>query len=253
MRGIYAIRNSVNGKVYVGCSEDIQRRWTVHRYELSAGWHGNRHLQSSVRKHTIQAFEFLVLELVQDGQLLHASEQRWIDQLRATDRSHGYNIVPDSRHKLLSEETRRLLSTRRLGRPLAANHRANIARGLRGKPKSPSHRAKLRSANLGKKFTKRGPWKTFGRTPSVITRQKISAALMGHVCLEETRRKISERKLGRPCPKRCVTTEVQQSSIMKRRSLGANFSQLAREYGISRVTVRNIVTGRYGYGSRMEA
>ena len=30
MVGIYAIKNKINNKIYIGRSTDIQRRWTTH-------------------------------------------------------------------------------------------------------------------------------------------------------------------------------------------------------------------------------
>lgn len=45
--GVYKIENLLDGKVYVGKSKDIGRRWYEHKYELNKGKHINKHLQNS--------------------------------------------------------------------------------------------------------------------------------------------------------------------------------------------------------------
>lgn len=43
--GIYQIRNTVTGKIYIGSAVDIARRFRVHRWYLTKGEHGSRHLE----------------------------------------------------------------------------------------------------------------------------------------------------------------------------------------------------------------
>ena len=35
MQGIYAIRNVINGRTYIGSSVDIEERWYIHRWALA--------------------------------------------------------------------------------------------------------------------------------------------------------------------------------------------------------------------------
>ena len=79
--GIYAIRNEVNGKMYVGSAIDIARRLAKHRYQLRGGVHPSKHLQSAFNKYGDAAFETATLELCEDHQLVER-EQYWIDHLK---------------------------------------------------------------------------------------------------------------------------------------------------------------------------
>lgn len=59
--GIYAIVNTVTGKLYIGSSKNIENRLAFHKKALSRGNHPNRHLQNSVNKHGISSFLFYVV------------------------------------------------------------------------------------------------------------------------------------------------------------------------------------------------
>ena len=62
MNGIYAIRNIINKKVYIGQSNDIEKRFSNHKYELRNNIHFNQHLQKAWNKYGETAFEFFILE-----------------------------------------------------------------------------------------------------------------------------------------------------------------------------------------------
>ena len=46
MIGVYAIRNTKNGKMYIGESIDIEQRWKVHQEDLDNGNHHSYKLQN---------------------------------------------------------------------------------------------------------------------------------------------------------------------------------------------------------------
>lgn len=81
--GIYAIRNKANGKCYVGSAVNLKARWSQHKHKLESGTHHSKHLQSSWNKNGCDAFEFVVLEYVDQNKDLVESEQCWIDKLSA--------------------------------------------------------------------------------------------------------------------------------------------------------------------------
>jgi group I intron endonuclease len=62
MIGIYAIRNMINDKMYIGKSDDIIKRWKSHQKELREGHHRNSRLQSDWNLHGEAAFRFIILE-----------------------------------------------------------------------------------------------------------------------------------------------------------------------------------------------
>jgi len=90
--GVYIIRNTQNGKVYVGSSVDMEERWKVHRQRLRQGM--TTRLGRAWTKYGERAFEFKVIEEVTPGQLIER-EQYWIDTMLAY--SFGYNSRPKAR------------------------------------------------------------------------------------------------------------------------------------------------------------
>lgn len=60
--GIYQIRCNPTGKVYIGSSCRIEKRWREHELHLIAGTHVNAHLQSSWNKYGSESFAFDIIE-----------------------------------------------------------------------------------------------------------------------------------------------------------------------------------------------
>lgn len=87
--GVYQIRNLVNGKCYVGSSNNIGRRYLDHMRELSRGTHSNPRLQLSWNKHGGDSFEFSVLFRCPEN-VLPIYEQMFINDLQPF-----YNIAKD--------------------------------------------------------------------------------------------------------------------------------------------------------------
>ena len=89
--GIYAIRNLVTGKMYVGSAIDFAKRFKNHRSALTNGKH-NPKLQNSWNKHGAGAFVFEILEVVEDKALLLTIEQQWLDKFKSYGPA-GYNVA----------------------------------------------------------------------------------------------------------------------------------------------------------------
>src|SRR5574343_389768 len=60
--GIYKIVNKVNGKHYVGSSNDIICRWKGHLNNLEKSKHDNKYLQYSYNKYGRDNFDFIIIE-----------------------------------------------------------------------------------------------------------------------------------------------------------------------------------------------
>jgi group I intron endonuclease len=104
--GIYGWVNLVNGKVYVGSTDNLARRKYHHIAKLKVGKHPNTHLQSAWNGYGVNNFEFIVLEVVDDPIWLRAREHAWILRLQAADREFGYNSSTDAWAATTSEETK---------------------------------------------------------------------------------------------------------------------------------------------------
>lgn len=76
--GIYAIKNEINGKWYIGATYDFEYRWADHRAALNSGRHRNMTLLHDWRKQHGQGFSFEILEEVTNENDLPLREVDWI-------------------------------------------------------------------------------------------------------------------------------------------------------------------------------
>lgn len=174
--GIYAIRNTITDKLYIGSAVHIGNRLHNHRKRLRKNIHPNRYLQLAWNKYWEQSFEFVILEYVESNSLLLHCEDSWIEQTKCYDKNYGYNsrrIANSNLGLKFSEETK-------LKQSLAGKgHSRN-----KGNSPSAETRLKLSIANKGKK-----------RSPEQLAR--MSAARIGEVRTEEQKAKISKTLTGR--------------------------------------------------------
>lgn len=114
---IYAIRNMINGKLYVGKTKCIYRR--CHQY-LRAVRTGNtdqinEYLLKSILSNGVENFEMFPVEFT----TVHNSASRelwWMDHFGTLDKSKGYNLRYDSSSGMLvSDSTRNKISARLKG------------------------------------------------------------------------------------------------------------------------------------------
>jgi len=110
--GIYCIRNVVNGKIYIGSSNDVSRRFRGHKSNLNKGKHANPHLQSSWDKYGADSFEFYILEECKESVLMDR-ENHYIYKHKCLDNKYGYNLTDADRH-IVSEEVRKNMSKAKL-------------------------------------------------------------------------------------------------------------------------------------------
>lgn len=100
MCGIYKVTNKVNGKIYIGKSVDIKRRWKDHIYESNVSeekWQNNdrgvrTYFHSAIRKHGENNFIWEILEECDEDQL-NKKEKYWIKKFGSNDPNIGYNMT----------------------------------------------------------------------------------------------------------------------------------------------------------------
>lgn len=88
--GIYIIRNTANGKVYIGQSRRISNREYCHFHALEKGTHYNKHLQRSYNTYGRDAFVFEVIEWC-DVSELDEREKYYIKKYNSMNINKGYN------------------------------------------------------------------------------------------------------------------------------------------------------------------
>ncbi len=215
--GVYAITNTVNGKLYVGSAVNISARWRMHRSQLRRGIHHSNHLQSAWDKHGEQAFLFSILQEVGERERLIEEENKWIVQKDSANRSKGYNLCVAAGSQLgmkHSDDARKRISDAHKGRKKSPDHQEAINLALRGRKLSDEHRAKISANQTGRRASDESRKKmrearanpkesmspdayqrmvtaNVGRKFSESHRQKIAEANRRRVLSDETRKKIS--------------------------------------------------------------
>jgi group I intron endonuclease len=129
--GIYQIRNTVNGKIYVGSSKHMETRWRQHRGALRSGIHRSKHLQRAWNSQGEDSFRFEPLITCASSMLIWY-EQQFLDQLQP-----AYN--------------NRKLADSNLGHVHDADTRARISAGMKKVTADPSWRQRMSAQQLGTK------------------------------------------------------------------------------------------------------
>jgi len=92
--GVYEIRNTINGRRYIGSSYRVHHRWKEHKRHLRRKMHHSFLLQRAWDKYEPSDFIFSILEVVDGPENLVATEQYWFDELRPYEKQNGYNLSP---------------------------------------------------------------------------------------------------------------------------------------------------------------
>lgn len=177
--GIYCIRNTKNNKVYIGSSNNLQRRLRDHRTELNKGRHINDHLQKSWERYGEDCFEFSILECCQEAKLLQR-EDYYIQKYDSLNSEKGYNLLSADR-AIFSESTRQKLSEAGR-RPCSEETKRKISEAKKGIKFTDEHRKKLSEAKTGTHLSQQA-------------REKVSAYQKSRPMTEKRVRQIDEARI----------------------------------------------------------
>ncbi len=90
--GVYKITCLINDKIYIGSSNNIKKRWKVHKNELNKNNHDNMFLQRDWNRFGEKNFIFEVLEECKITEQ-YVMEQKYLDELQPFYKDGtGYNI-----------------------------------------------------------------------------------------------------------------------------------------------------------------
>jgi group I intron endonuclease len=150
LHSVYVIKNLLSGKVYVGCTNDVQQRKRAHVSDLNRKKHGSYRLQKDWDKQVKEDFEMITVEcdIKTESEALNR-EQFWMDYYKSYEEGSGYNISPTAgttlgrRHR---EESRRKMSESHSGKKLSVDHRRKQSTALKGYVKSKEHQDKITEA-----------------------------------------------------------------------------------------------------------
>ena len=163
---IYAIVNNVNRDMYVGSAVVVNRRWSAHRRDLVKQCHYNTRLQRAYDKYGASAFDWEIVQFVDDKTELIAREQFWMNFFAPVYNGRlTANSPLGTKH---SVETRAKMSAVAKKKVFTEDHKQNISKAKKGICTiSEEQKKRLSVLNTGKVY-------------SAETRAKISASLIGN-------------------------------------------------------------------------
>jgi group I intron endonuclease len=189
--GIYKITNNLTGKYYVGSSSDISHRWYIHKCKLNNNHHANPYLQAAWNKYGCLAFRFEIVEILPEEKELESVEQKYLNECRRNPKL-SYNLSFDSiapmRGRKMSPESRKKISESNMGKIMSEESKRNMSNARIGMVFSDEHKSHISLSQIG-----RVPW-----NKGMVGVQ--TAWNKGLMYDDETRRKISIAKIGKPSP-----------------------------------------------------
>jgi group I intron endonuclease len=264
MHVIYKIQNIVNKKMYIGQTNNPNRRKKRHFSELNCLSHKNTHLQKSWNKYGSNNFTFEIIDKANSFEEILEKEKFWINLYKTIDRKFGYNLTDGGRAPVFSKETIKKLSNFQKGRKKSEEHKRKISKASKGK--IISDKQKKYFSDLYKERYKNGelPYlkptflsgKThgmYGKTHSEEARKKISASKAGKTYEEifgeekaiKIKKEISKRFSGKshPCFRNIDATYIKklidEGKMIKdiKKIVSSNYQTISKRfkdfYGIS--------------------
>lgn len=168
MHSIYRLTNTVNGKIYIGLTNNYKKRLREHSYASN-----DYYISRAIKSYGWESFTSEVLETTSSLSKAREREKHYISELCSNNPTIGYNLTEGG------EGT--------LGFSPNATSRAKISKAKTGRTLSPSHRQAISDSNKG-------------RTHSPKTRNLIGEKLkgnknfLGHKHSSETKERLSELK-----------------------------------------------------------
>ena len=149
--GVYAIFNEQAGKIYIGSSNDIWKRWEEHKRKLRANRHHCHHLQNSWNKYGEREFSFVIVEFC-DTEIRLEREQYYLDMYKDKDKrdliyNETLNATAPMEGLKHSEESKKKISKATKGK----------VNPMYGKHHSEEIRKKISEINKGKNLSSDNP------------------------------------------------------------------------------------------------
>ena len=236
MGTIYSIKNKLNGKEYIGQTRyPVEKRWGEHacakRRITTIGY--------ALRKHGVENFEFSVIETCDDD-TLNDREIFWIAE-RKTTAPQGYNQTSGGSSFVPSEETRKRISEgTKVGLSKISDEAkerqreasARMGRKNKGRRLTDDNKAKLRELWTPEKrealgAPRRGVPLNISEENRLARNAKRSGFGNGKVAFDESH------------IQRIIESYDPEKPKM------AEYERIAKELGLSAITVRRVLKGRH--------
>lgn len=153
---IYIIINHINGKIYIGKTFDLQKRWNKHVKCVKDKI--NRRLYDGINKYGVQNFSIHSVCKIENEDkkeltdLLNKKETSYIKIFQAKDPFYGYNMADGGDGGYVGEEGIEKMAIKKRGISLTKEHKNNIGKGNKGisKPLTQKTKDQIRDTCLEK-------------------------------------------------------------------------------------------------------
>jgi len=186
---IYVVENLINGKMYVGQTVDLDRRWSLHLSKSS----NCLYLHRAIEKYGTENFEMVIIETLDNQEESNEREKYWISELNTLS-PVGYNLkAGGDMGGVPCEETRSRMSAsaKNRARGFDEDWRESMRQAQLGRKHSVESKEKMRQSKLADNNP------NYGKSPSEETRQKQRAALIGKERSPETVQKMRQSMIGK--------------------------------------------------------
>lgn len=207
MHYLYRIINLLNGKIYIGQTNDGKYRWRQHRYFAKNPERTGQYIHHAMAKHGIENFIYELIATCRTQEDANEVESLLITQYNTRDKGFGYNLTARRAYGGHSEETKAKISAGNKGKQRSEETKSLIAENTKkqmesgnhprlGKKHSEESRQKMVESSKGQVAWNKGLTGCF----SEETKQKMSEAKLGKKASEETKHKMSvARTKNRKC------------------------------------------------------
>lgn len=153
--GIYAIRNRIDGKMYIGKAYDIHRRIIEHVHKLTKkDKNENPYLTNAWHKYGKLNFEYFVVEACAGEEEVAKRELYWMKVFDTLNHQKGYNLRSDSDSKMIVHELTRKKISERLKKEwkdgIRAQHASKLSKNWKITPERKKQQAKIMTGILTK-------------------------------------------------------------------------------------------------------
>ena len=165
---IYLLINNVNNKVYVGVTNNYQKRMREHK-----GTYNNCLISKAIKKYGWNNFNTEILLETDDAEYAYKiAETKFIKKFQSNNLDKGYNLTLGGEGTSgfsPSPETRQKMREKKLGKKLTPEHIDNISKSNTGKKRTEEFKLK---ASIRLKGNKNFQGKTFSNAVKSILSEK---------------------------------------------------------------------------------
>ena len=251
--GIYALHCKENGKTYIGRSVKINSRRHEHLKELSTNRHANIHLQRAWNLYGKRSFIFTPILFCDRVDL------NMYEGLVATlFKGSLFNLGAIGNYVEMSLETRHKASLAHKGKKHSEKHCQNMSKARKGKPGHKHSEAskeklskanKARGENAGKAlftneqvFLIRKEYSEGSKVKDLAIKYEVRRKTISSLMSRDTWKSVPFPENFRRRSKEKLTKE-QIPLIRERFKIVGTYSKVAKEFGINRQTIANIISG----------